>query len=78
MAIILSLSSRVVRSTKRNLPTLFEGKNRNIRRYRLIGDGHTSATCDNSICNGRIAGCGCRDQNRDCVFTIACDESEET
>lgn len=73
MAIIYNLKSGVVRSTKRVLPSLFEGKNRNIRRYRSVGDNHTPQTEDRSICNGEIS---CPpDKNGTNVFEVSCDDN---
>lgn len=66
MAIIMRLKDGSMRSTKRKLPSLFDGKNRNIRRYRVIGDNHV-AQCENTICDAKI-GCG-----EDCALEVACD-----
>lgn len=69
MALVFNIKTGALRSTKRELPSMFAGKNRNIRRYRLIGGG-SPPECDNSICNGTVS---CiKNKPSDCVLQVTC------
>lgn len=51
MALITNIKSGTTRSTKKNLPRLFD----KTHRIRAIGGGTPNETFDNSICNGTVS-----------------------